>query len=74
MTETKSRAVCAECGRITGTTLRTRDVPMRSGLCTVHGIEAYVCDVCDSVVAIPPSATPAIRAAREAALAEFPQG
>jgi len=63
----KSKAICAQCQMLVTTTFRYRDVPFDDGEGIVKDILVAVCNICDTVVAIPAQSTPAIRRAREAA-------
>ncbi|MCW8916698.1 MAG: hypothetical protein OQK24_12720 [Magnetovibrio sp.] len=61
------KAVCEDCGDIVSMTFQYRDVPFSDGSGLAHNILVGVCDSCDSVIAIPPQSTPAIKAARKVA-------
>lgn len=64
----KSRAICCHCEGLVQTTLTRRNVPFDDGVGEVKGVLVSVCDVCDKVVGVPAQSTPAIKAAREAAV------
>lgn len=63
----KSQAICDHCADLVPTTFAYRSVPFDDGSGTVDNILVAVCDQCDTVLAIPPQSTPAIRRARDAA-------
>jgi hypothetical protein len=63
----KSRAICASCKKLVGTTFAYRDVPFDDGEGEVKDILAAICDECGAVVSIPAQSTPAIRRARDTA-------
>jgi len=63
----KGKAICETCKQVVATTLAYRDVPFSDSPGEVKDILVAVCDTCDSVVAIPPQSTPAIKKARETA-------
>lgn len=61
---TKSTAICYKCKSWVSTTYKVRDVPLSDHPeVVVKDIVVGVCDICDSVVTTPPSATPKIRQA-----------
>ncbi len=60
----KSRSLCSHCAGLVNTTFKRRDVPFSDGKGVARDILVAVCDVCDSVVAIPAQSTPAIQEAR----------
>jgi len=64
----KGQAVCRDCGRVS-TTFGYHNVPFSDGNGTAKNILAATCDKCGRVVGLPPQSTPAIKAARERALA-----
>ena len=64
----KSRAICSHCEGLVQTTFTRRNVPFDDGLGEAKGVLVSVCNVCDQVVGIPAQSTPAIKAAREAAV------
>ncbi|HBF31538.1 hypothetical protein [Rhizobium sp.] len=61
----KSKALCETCGKLVSTTFNYHDVPFESGGGVAKQIMAATCDECQTVVAIPPQSTPAIRSARD---------
>lgn len=63
----KGKAICESCKEIVTTTFAYRDVPFSDSPGMVKGILVAVCDKCESVVAVPPQSTPAIKASRETA-------
>ena len=64
----KSRAICSYCEGLVETTFARRDVPFSDGQGLAKGILVAVCDQCGAVVGTPAQSTPAIKAAREAAV------
>ena len=58
-------AYCFQCEEFVTTSESVRDVPFDDGSGMVPQIPVFVCVTCDVVIAIPPAATPAIKAARE---------
>lgn len=60
----KSRAICAECKKLSTTTFGYRDVPFSDASGVVKDILVGVCDHCDQVASIPSQSTPAISMAR----------
>lgn len=65
----KSLAICNRCEDLVQTTFTRRNVPFDDSVGQVKGVLVSVCDVCDQVVGVPAQSTPAIKAAREAAVA-----
>jgi hypothetical protein len=59
------KALCEHCQAVVQTHYARRDVPFSDGQGVAKDILVGVCDQCDSVVAIPPQSTPAIREARK---------
>lgn len=64
----KSRAICSFCEGLVHTTFLRRDVPFDDGVGSASGVLVSVCDTCDRTVGVPAQSTPAIKAAREAAV------
>lgn len=64
----KSQAICENCEGLVSSTFLYRHVPFSDGSGIVYNLLAGVCDRCDSVVSIPASSTPQVKAAREAIL------
>lgn len=63
----RGKAICESCKKIVTTTFAYRDVPFSDGPGMVKDILVAQCDECESVIAVPPQSTPAIKAARETA-------
>lgn len=61
----KSKAICADCGKLVSTTFVRRDVAFSDGKGLAKDILVGVCDRCDAVVSTPAQSTPAIREARQ---------
>ncbi|NBK38676.1 hypothetical protein EON09_09065 [Pseudomonas soli] len=59
------QALCERCQALVAMHYTRRDVPFSDGLGVARDILVGVCDGCDTVVAIPPQSTPAIREARK---------
>lgn len=59
------KALCEHCQAVVTTRYLRRDVPFSDGQGLARDILVGVCDGCDTVVAIPPQSTPAIREARK---------
>lgn len=59
------RALCEHCQQIVTTTYVRRNVPFSDGHGEAKDVLAGVCDVCDTIVAIPAQSTPAIKEARK---------
>jgi hypothetical protein len=68
-----NEAYCFQCKKLVATSQRVRDVPFDDGSGIVPQISVFVCVNCDVVIAIPSSATPAIKAARERLMADSEQ-
>jgi RNase P subunit RPR2 len=60
----KSHAICPHCRQLVASTFRRRDVPLSDGSGLVRDLLVVVCDVCDTVVAIPAQSTSAVKEAR----------
>jgi len=67
----KSRAICSFCEGLVDTTFLRKDVPFDDGVGVVRDVLVAVCDTCNHVVGVPAQSTPAIKAAREAAVVPF---
>lgn len=59
------KALCEHCQAVVPTHYARRDVPFSDGQGEAKDILVGVCSFCDTVVAIPPQSTPAIREARK---------
>ncbi|MEN5302688.1 MULTISPECIES: hypothetical protein [unclassified Pseudomonas] len=59
------KALCEHCQAVVQTHYARRDVPFSDGQGVAKDILVGVCSHCDTVVAIPPQSTPAIREARK---------
>nr|WP_314877471.1 hypothetical protein [uncultured Pseudomonas sp.] len=59
------RALCEHCQALVAFVYRRRDVPFSDGQGQARDILVGVCSGCETVVAIPPQSTPAIRDARK---------
>jgi len=59
------KALCEHCQAVVQTRYVRRDVPFSDGQGQARDILVGVCTHCDTVVAIPPQSTPAIREARK---------
>lgn len=59
------QALCEHCQALVGMHYARRDVPFSDGQGVARDILVGVCDGCETVVAIPPQSTPAIREARK---------
>ncbi|WP_449433966.1 hypothetical protein [Pseudomonas putida] len=59
------KALCEHCQAVVQTRYTRRDVPFSDGQGVARDILVGVCGHCDTVVAIPPQSTPAIREARK---------
>lgn len=59
------KALCEQCQQIVTTTYLRRNVPFSDGHGEAKDVLVGVCDVCDTVVAIPAQSTPAIKEARK---------
>jgi hypothetical protein len=59
------KALCEHCQAVVQTHYARRDVPFSDGQGVAKDILVGVCNQCDTVVAIPPQSTPAIREARK---------
>lgn len=59
------KALCEHCQAVVTTRYLRRDVPFSDGQGVARDILVGVCDGCDTVLAIPPQSTPAIREARK---------
>lgn len=64
----KSRAICEHCEALVETTFARRNVPFSDGQGVAESILVAVCDTCGQVASIPAQSTPAIKAARDAAV------
>ncbi|MEN5093399.1 hypothetical protein ABE458_22130 [Pseudomonas protegens] len=60
----RGKALCEHCQQVVGITYTRRDVPFSDGNGQAREILVGVCDLCATVVAIPPQSTPAIKEAR----------
>ncbi|MFJ4066346.1 hypothetical protein ACIPW4_13720 [Pseudomonas sp. NPDC089996] len=59
------KALCEHCQAVVPTHYSRRDVPFSDGQGVAKDILVGICSQCDTVVAIPPQSTPAIREARK---------
>ena len=59
------KALCEHCQQIVTTTYVRRNVPFSDGHGEAKDVLAGVCDVCDTIVAIPAQSTPALKKARK---------
>lgn len=59
------KALCEHCQQVVSTTYVRRNVPFSDGHGEAKDILVGVCDVCDTIVAIPSQSTPAIKEARK---------
>nr|BFD40151.1 hypothetical protein FFPRI1PSEUD_16500 [Pseudomonas sp. FFPRI_1] len=64
----RGKALCEHCQQVVGITYSRRDVPFSDGNGQAREILVGVCDLCATVVAIPPQSTPAIKEARKQSL------
>lgn len=60
----RGKALCEHCQQVVGITYTRRDVPFSDGNGQAREILVGACDLCATVVAIPPQSTPAIKEAR----------
>jgi hypothetical protein len=61
----KGQGICDTCKGMVATTYRVRDVEFGDGYGTAKNVLAAVCDVCDTVVALPHQSIPLITAQME---------
>lgn len=64
----RGKALCEHCQQVVGITYTRRDVPFSDGNGQAREVLVGVCDLCATVVAIPPQSTPAIKEARKQSL------
>jgi hypothetical protein len=57
------KGLCEYCQQVVTTTYVRRDAPFSDGHGEAKNILAGVCDVCDTIVAIPAQSTPALKEA-----------
>lgn len=61
----RGKALCEHCQQVITTTYVRRNVPFSDGRGEAKDILVGVCDVCDTILAIPAQSTPAIKEARK---------